>query len=111
MELESEGATIADLSHPRRRELLLLGTLTVTNVFRQLPDVANHQLPQEQRGFRQQDRRSEDRPDQAGSIRYPALSSPLTLCKGEAAVGKSSLVVRFANDEFLENREPTIGGI
>lgn len=28
---------------------------------------------------------------------------------GEAAVGKSSLVIRFANDEFQDNREPTIG--
>jgi GTPase SAR1 family protein len=29
---------------------------------------------------------------------------------GESAVGKSSLVIRFVNREYVENREPTIGG-
>jgi Ras-related protein Rab-5C len=30
---------------------------------------------------------------------------------GDSAVGKSCLVVRFVRDEFMENQEPTIGGI
>ncbi len=29
---------------------------------------------------------------------------------GDASVGKSCLVVRFAKGEFYENQEPTIGG-
>jgi GTPase SAR1 family protein len=29
---------------------------------------------------------------------------------GDAAVGKSCLVVRFVRDEFFEFQEPTIGG-
>lgn len=28
---------------------------------------------------------------------------------GEAAVGKSSVVLRFVSNEFAENKEPTIG--
>lgn len=37
-----------------------------------------------------------------------SVSAKLVLL-GEAAVGKSSLVVRFVSDDFQQNREPTIG--
>ncbi|KAK5652507.1 hypothetical protein OQA88_10412 [Cercophora sp. LCS_1] len=45
--------------------------------------------------------------DTAGAPR-PSSSVKLVLL-GEAAVGKSSLVLRFVNDDFQENKEPTIG--
>ena len=42
-----------------------------------------------------------------------STSSPATAVKlvllGEAAVGKSSLVLRFVSNDFQENKEPTIG--
>ncbi|TGZ82962.1 ras family protein [Ascodesmis nigricans] len=45
--------------------------------------------------------------DNAGAPK-PSSSVKLVLL-GEAAVGKSSLVLRFVNDDFQENKEPTIG--
>jgi len=41
-------------------------------------------------------------------IPKPSSSVKLVLL-GEAAVGKSSLVLRFVNNDFQENKEPTIG--
>lgn len=42
------------------------------------------------------------------SFQNPAKSVKLVLL-GEAAVGKSSLVLRFVSNDFQENKEPTIG--
>ncbi|KAF2236390.1 rab GTPase vps21 [Viridothelium virens] len=44
----------------------------------------------------------------AGNQPKPSSSVKLVLL-GEAAVGKSSLVLRFVNNDFQENKEPTIG--
>ncbi|KAK3942398.1 ras family-domain-containing protein [Diplogelasinospora grovesii] len=44
----------------------------------------------------------------ADSVPKPSSSVKLVLL-GEAAVGKSSLVLRFVNNDFQENKEPTIG--
>jgi len=44
----------------------------------------------------------------AATAPKPSSSVKLVLL-GEAAVGKSSLVLRFVNNDFQENKEPTIG--
>ncbi|PQE12989.1 Ras family protein [Rutstroemia sp. NJR-2017a WRK4] len=46
--------------------------------------------------------------DSTASAPKPSSSVKLVLL-GEAAVGKSSLVLRFVNNDFQENKEPTIG--
>ncbi|KAK9472407.1 ras family-domain-containing protein [Dipodascopsis tothii] len=46
--------------------------------------------------------------DAAASAPKPTASVKLVLL-GEAAVGKSSLVLRFVSNDFQENKEPTIG--
>jgi len=45
--------------------------------------------------------------DASGSVDKPVQVKLVLL--GEAAVGKSSLVMRFVNNEFQPNKEPTIG--
>lgn len=46
----------------------------------------------------------------AARVRSRVRRLTRTRCAGEAAVGKSSIVLRFATNEFQDNREPTIGG-
>ncbi|KAL1993552.1 hypothetical protein VTN49DRAFT_2221 [Thermomyces lanuginosus] len=46
--------------------------------------------------------------ESTGTAPKPSSSVKLVLL-GEAAVGKSSLVLRFVNNDFQENKEPTIG--
>jgi Ras-related protein Rab-5C len=47
--------------------------------------------------------------DSAGANAPKPSSSVKLVLLGEAAVGKSSLVLRFVNNDFQENKEPTIG--
>ncbi|KAJ2512555.1 Vacuolar protein sorting-associated protein 21 [Coemansia sp. RSA 1939] len=56
------------------------------------------------------------REDSSGDVNTPppreAPAKPIQIkvvLLGDAAVGKSSLVLRFVNNEFQENKEPTIG--
>ncbi|KAJ9637256.1 Vacuolar protein sorting-associated protein 21 [Coniosporium apollinis] len=47
--------------------------------------------------------------DSTGAAAPKPSSSVKLVLLGEAAVGKSSLVMRFVNNDFQENKEPTIG--
>ncbi|KZF23522.1 ras-domain-containing protein [Xylona heveae TC161] len=47
--------------------------------------------------------------DSRGSAAPKPSSSVKLVLLGESAVGKSSLVLRFVNNDFQENKEPTIG--
>ncbi|KAL2752707.1 hypothetical protein ACRALDRAFT_1052503 [Sodiomyces alcalophilus JCM 7366] len=47
--------------------------------------------------------------DGSGNAAPKPSSSVKLVLLGEAAVGKSSLVLRFVNNDFQENKEPTIG--
>ncbi|KAK3174215.1 hypothetical protein OEA41_001459 [Lepraria neglecta] len=47
--------------------------------------------------------------DSAGAAPPKPSTSVKLVLLGEAAVGKSSLVLRFVNNDFQENKEPTIG--
>lgn len=44
-----------------------------------------------------------------GRITFERDADNVLSLQGEAAVGKSSVVLRFVSNEFQENKEPTIG--
>jgi Ras-related protein Rab-5C len=53
-------------------------------------------------------RQAEGAPAAAPAPAQKPFQTKLVLL-GEAAVGKSSVVLRFVSDDFQENKEPTIG--